>query len=58
MVDGPLAGEVIELDVGARTVQIKGHATEPGAHCYRRVRFGEDKAHRIAFWKHTKTLVV
>ena len=58
MVDGPCAGEVFELDVNARTIQIKGTVKEPGAHCYRRVSFGRDRAHRVAMFKHTKTLVV
>ena len=58
MVDGPLAGEVFELDVSARTIQIKGDAKEPGQHCYRRYRWGEGEGHRIALFRHTKTLVV
>lgn len=58
LTDGPLAGEVYELDVSARTIAIRGDAKEPGSHCYRRVRFGTDKAHRIAMFRHTKTLVV
>jgi hypothetical protein len=59
MTDGPCAGEVFELDVNARTIQIKGDAKEPGAHCYRRTGWStSDKGHRIALFKHTKTLVV
>lgn len=58
LIDGPLAGEIYELDVSARTIQIQGGDKEPGAHCYRRTKFGADDAHRIAFFKHTKTLVV
>ena len=58
LIDGPLQGEVFELDVNARTIQVKGDSKEPGRHCYRRVRWGEGRGHRIALFKHTKTLVV
>ena len=58
MVDGPCAGEVYELDVNARSIEVKGNGKEPGRHCYRRYRWAEDKGHRIALFKHTKTLVV
>lgn len=57
MVDGPLAGLVLKMDVTARTVQIKGDDKEPGSHCYRRIAFAANGL-RVAMFKHTKTLVV
>lgn len=57
LTDGPLAGEVFELDVSARTIKVPGTDKEPGSHLYRRYR-APAADNRIALWKHTKTLVV
>ncbi len=55
MEDGPLAGLVTEVDVSAKELQIQ----LDGIHQYRRKCWGQgDDAHRIAIFRHTKTLVI
>lgn len=53
--DGPLAGYVTEVDVNARELQIQFD----GVHHYRRKSWGKgERAHRIAIFRFTKTLVI
>lgn len=53
--DGPCVGAVFEVDIASRDIELR---IESDVHCYRRAKWGTEKAHRIAMFKYTKSLVI